>query len=129
MVIDSVLEVVVLVVLVSELAGLDDDGSVVREELDLEDNTEDDCCDGCDDDCDDDEDVTTSMNRVRVSSHVAVGIGLEGSTENRPTPLSQQLIVPSQQYDISSLVTLEHDIKSVPPVDAPFRPPHRAKVS
>ena len=97
MVIDSVLEdtmLVVLAVLVSELAGLVDD-SVGREEEDVEDDTkdnrEDDCCD------DDDEGVTTSMNRVRKSSHVAVGVGLEGSTENRPTPLSQQLIVPSQQ--------------------------------
>ena len=93
MVIDSVLEAVVLVVLVSELASLVDD-SVRREEDiddDTEDNREEDCCD------DDDEGVTTSMNRVRKSSHVAVGVGLEGSTENRPTPLSQQLIVPSQQ--------------------------------
>ena len=97
MVIDSVLEatvLVVLAVLVSELAGLVDD-SVGREEEDIDDETEDagedDCCD------DDDEGVTTSMNRVRRSSHVAVGVGLEGSTENRPTPLSQQLIVPSQQ--------------------------------
>ena len=89
MVIDSVVEAVVLVVLVSELAGLVDD-SVGREEEDIDDDTEDtgedDCCD------DDDEGVTTSMNRVRRSSHVAVGVGLEGSTENRAVATIRRLV-------------------------------------
>lgn len=56
---------------------------------------------------------------VEASLQVAEVVGLDGSTEKRPTPVSQQSVVWSQQYDVSVFVTFEHDIRSVPPVEAP----------
>lgn len=51
--------------------------------------------------------------------HAAHTSGLEGSTWKRPTPVSQQNSLWLQQYDVSVLVTLEHEMRSVPPVSAP----------
>ena len=54
------------------------------------------------------------------ASHTANTWGFDGRTSNLPTPVSQQDVVWSQQYEVSVLVTLLHDMRSVPPVFAPF---------
>lgn len=63
--------------------------------------------------------VPTTIYRVDCRFHVAHTSGSDGRTLNLPTPLLQQLALWSQQYDVSVFVTLEQDIKSVPPVSAP----------
>lgn len=62
--------------------------------------------------------VPTTLYTVAPLSHVAHFCGFFGKTLNRPAPELQQPFVWSQQYDVSVLVTLEQDIRSVPPVSA-----------
>jgi hypothetical protein len=53
-------------------------------------------------------------------SQVARTWGFEGKTSKRPTPSSQQKARrPSQQKEVSVLVTLEHEMRSCPPALAP----------
>lgn len=65
--------------------------------------------------------VPTTLYTVAPLSHVAHFCGFFGKTLNRPAPELQQPFVWSQQYDVSVLVTLEQDIRSVPPVSAPIK--------
>lgn len=65
------------------------------------------------------EDVLTVMYLLEATFHDAQVPAREGKTSNLATPLSQQLAAWSQQKEVSVFVTLEHDIKSVPPVTAP----------
>lgn len=64
--------------------------------------------------------VPTTAYSVAFRSHVAQTFGLDGRTLNLPTPLLQQFGLWSQQKEVSLFVTLEHEIKSVPPVSAPL---------
>jgi hypothetical protein len=64
--------------------------------------------------------VPTTAYSVAFRSHVAQTFGLDGRTLNLPTPLLQQPGLWSQQNDVSLPVTLEHEIKSVPPLSAPL---------
>lgn len=61
-----------------------------------------------------------TTNSDASASHTAQTRGFDGRTSNLPTPVSQQDVVWSQQYEVSVLVTLLHDMRSVPPVFAPF---------
>lgn len=62
----------------------------------------------------------TLTNSFDCVSHRAKTCGLDGSTSNRAMPSSQQKGREwSQQKDVSVLVTLEQDMRSVPPVLAP----------
>lgn len=54
--------------------------------------------------------------------------GSDGRMLKRPTPVSQQSVVWSQQYDVSLAVELKHDIRSVPPVEAPSSPSETSRV-
>lgn len=61
----------------------------------------------------------TRVNWFSLLSNRAAICGLDGKTSNRPTPSSQQKArYPSQQYEVSLCVTLEHETRSVPPVCA-----------
>jgi hypothetical protein len=68
----------------------------------------------------DGERALTTMNLDFVLSQVAHASGFEGSNSNRPTPVLQQLTVPSQQKDVSLPVTLPQDIISGPIFGAAF---------
>lgn len=63
--------------------------------------------------------VPTTTKRFSLTLKVAHGSGFSGIISNRPTPLSQQFFMWSQQYDVPSSVTCAHDIRSVPPAAAP----------
>lgn len=65
------------------------------------------------------EDALTVMYLLEATFHDAQVPACEGKTSNLATPPSQQLAARSQQKEVSVLVTLEHDIKSCPPVTAP----------
>lgn len=56
----------------------------------------------------------TTIYKLECVFQVAHVCGCAGSISKRPTPLSQQLSVWSQQCDGSSCVTLEHEIRFVP---------------
>ena len=62
---------------------------------------------------DDEEEIVdvevTLTNRDSVSSQMANGCGFEGSSSNRPSPVSQQPGEWSQQKDVSLPVTLEQE--------------------
>lgn len=61
----------------------------------------------------------TATNLVEAAFQVATLVGLDGPTEKRPSPESQQFSTPLQQYDVSSWVTFAHETRSVPPSEAP----------
>lgn len=61
-------------------------------------------------------DVGTVMYWLDALFQVATTCGSDGKTSKRPTPLLQQFTVWSQQYDVSIPVTLEQEMRSVPPV-------------
>jgi hypothetical protein len=63
----------------------------------------------------------TTTNWDFVLSQVAHASGFEGSSSNRPRPVSQQSTVLSQQNDVSLLVTLAQDIRSGPILGAVFQ--------
>lgn len=62
----------------------------------------------------------TTTKCAALLSHVAQACGFEGNTLNRATPSSQQNARwPSQQKEVSVLVTLEQEMRSCPPRIAP----------
>lgn len=63
--------------------------------------------------------VLTTTNWLDSRFQVAQTSGSEGRTSKRPTPLLQQFVAWSQQYDVSMPVTFEQEIRSVPPLLAP----------
>ena len=71
--------------------------------------------------------VPTTRYELASLFHVANTSGSLGRTLKRPAPESQQPFVWSQQNELSAFVTLEQDIRSVPPVSAPIS--HRHLVS